>query len=153
MFPVTGAEFTVGGTANILVNKYIPLWGCRRTMLSDSGLQFCSELSQAVYQLLGVRKLATSSYYPNDNGGIERVNHTMAQIMAMVVNERQDDWDMRLLHVEFAYNNLISAATGLPPNEVHMGRLCSLCQTIWTRGLPTRDSSSITGLVLDKSNP
>ena len=30
---------------------------------------------------------------------------------------------------------------------------CSLCQTIWTRGLPTRDSSSITGLVLDKSNP
>ena len=30
---------------------------------------------------------------------------------------------------------------------------CSLCQTIWTRGLPTRDSSSITGLVLDKSFP
>ena len=28
---------------------------------------------------------------------------------------------------------------------------CSLCQTIWTRGLPVRDSSSITGLVLDKS--
>ena len=31
--------------------------------------------------------------------------------------------------------------------------VCSLCQTIWTRGLPTRDSSSITGLVLDKSFP
>ena len=30
---------------------------------------------------------------------------------------------------------------------------CSLCQTIWTRGLPTRDSTSITGLVLDKSFP
>ena len=30
---------------------------------------------------------------------------------------------------------------------------CSPCQTIWTRGLPTRDSSSITGLVLDKSFP
>ena len=28
---------------------------------------------------------------------------------------------------------------------------CSLCQTIWTRGLPARDSSSINGLVLDKS--
>ena len=32
-----------------------------------------------------------------------------------------------------------------------MSRYCSLCQTIWTRGLPARDSSSITGLVLDKS--
>ena len=30
---------------------------------------------------------------------------------------------------------------------------CSLCQTIWTRGLPTSDSFSITGLVLDKSFP
>ena len=31
--------------------------------------------------------------------------------------------------------------------------VCSLCQTIWTRGLPARDSSSITGLVLDKPFP
>ena len=35
----------------------------------------------------------------------------------------------------------------------NLSRYCSLCQTIWTRGLPTRDSSSITGLVLDKSFP
>ena len=51
MFPVTAAEFTAEGTANILVNQYIPLWGCPRTILSDNGLQFCSKLSQAVYQL------------------------------------------------------------------------------------------------------
>ena len=61
MFPVTAAEFTAEGTANILVNKYIPLWGRPRTMLSDNSLQFCSKLSQAVYQLSGVCKLATSS--------------------------------------------------------------------------------------------
>ena len=91
MFPVTAAEVTAEGTANILVNQYTPLWGCPRTILSDNGLQFCSKLSQAVYQLLGVRTLATSSYHPNCNGGVERVNHTMAQMLAMVVNERQDD--------------------------------------------------------------
>ena len=93
MFAVTAAEFTAEGTVNIPVNKYIPVWGCPRTILSDNGLQFCSKLSKAVYQLLGVRKLATSSYYPNGNGGVERVNHTMTQMMAMVVNERQDGWD------------------------------------------------------------
>ena len=75
MFPVTAAEFTAEGTANILVNKYILLWGCPRTILSDNGLQFCPKLSQAVYQLLGVRKLATSPHHPNGNGGVERVNH------------------------------------------------------------------------------
>ena len=42
MFPVTAAEFTAEGTANVLVNKYIPLWGCPRTILSDSGPQYLS---------------------------------------------------------------------------------------------------------------
>ena len=133
MFPVTAAEFTAEGTANILVNQYIPLWGCLRTILSDNGLQFCSKLSQAVYQLLGVHKLATSSYHPNCNGGVEQVHHTMAQMLAMVVNERQDDWNLHLPHVEFAYNNSISVATGLAPNEGYIGRLPRLPLTIFDR--------------------
>ena len=133
MFPVTAAEFTVEDTANILVNQYIPLWGCPRTILSENGLQFCSKLSQAVYQLLGVHKLATISYHPNCNGGVERVNHPMARMLAMVVNERQDDWDLHLPHVEFAYNNSVSAATGLAPNQVHMDRLPRLLLTVFDR--------------------
>ena len=42
-------------------------------------------------KLLGVRKIATSAYHPNGNGDVERVNHTMAQMLAMVVNERRDN--------------------------------------------------------------
>ena len=79
MFAVTAAEFTADATANILATQCIPLWGCPRTILSDNDLQFFSKLSQAVYQLLGVRKLATSSCHPNGNGGVEWVNHTMAK--------------------------------------------------------------------------
>ena len=56
--------------------------------------------------------MATSSYHPNGNGGVERVNHTMAQKLAMVGNEKQNDRDIQLPHVEFAYKNSVSAATG-----------------------------------------
>ena len=87
MFAVTAPEFTAEGTANILNNRHIPLWGCPRSILSDNGLQFSSKLSYAVYRLLGVPLIATSSHHPNGNGGVERVNHTMAQVLAMVVNE------------------------------------------------------------------
>ena len=51
----------------------------------------------------------------------------------MVVNERQDDRDLHLPHVEFAYNNSVSAATGLAPNEVHMGRFPRLPLTVFDR--------------------
>ena len=80
-----------------------------------------------------MRKLSTRSYHPNGNGGVERVNHTMAQMLAIVVNERQDDWDLRLPHVEFAFNNSVRAATGLAPNEIHMGRLPRLPLTVFER--------------------
>ena len=60
----------------------------------------------------GHEKLATSAY-PNGDDGVERVNHTMAQMLAMVVNERRDNWDVRLPHVEFDYNICVSAATAV----------------------------------------
>ena len=89
MYPVTAAEFTAEGTANIPINRYIPLWRCSRSTLSDHDLQFRSKLSHAVYKLLGVRKISTRSYHPNGNGGMDRVNHTMAQMLTVVVNELQ----------------------------------------------------------------
>ncbi|CAB1115365.1 unnamed protein product [Ectocarpus sp. CCAP 1310/34] len=53
-------------------------------------------------------KVTTSSYHLQTNGGTERVNHTMAQMLAVVVNEQQNGWDIRLPHVEFAYNNSVN---------------------------------------------
>lgn len=47
----------------------------------------------------------------------------MAWMLAMVVNERQDDWDVHLPHVQFGYNSSVNTATGLAPNEVHMNYL------------------------------
>ncbi len=147
MYAVTAAEFTAEGTADIFVNRYITLWGCPSSLLSDNGTQFCSKLSQAVYKRLAVRKVTTSSYHPNGNGGVERVDHTMAQMLAMVVNEQQDDWDIHLPHVEFAYNNSVSAATGLAPNEVHMNRLPRLPMTViehqYARGHQSLDRDQV----------
>ena len=57
----------------------------------------------------------------------------MAQMLAIVVNELQNNGDVQLPHVEFAYNNSVSAATGLAPNEAHMGRLPRLPQTTFER--------------------
>ena len=69
-----------------------------------------------------MQKIATSAYHPNGNGGVERVYHTMSQMLAMVVNEMQDDGDVHVPYVEFAYTNSASAATAWARIEVHMNR-------------------------------
>ena len=71
MFVVIAAGIKAEGTANVLVNRCIPAWRCPRSILSDSGLQVCSNISHAVYKLLGVRKIAISSYHPSGNGGMQ----------------------------------------------------------------------------------
>ena len=57
----------------------------------------------------------------------------MVQMLAVVVNERQDNWDLHLPHVEFPYNDSVSAGTGLALDDVHMGRLPRLPITVFDR--------------------
>ena len=130
MYATTEAQFTASGTVDILVDRCIPFWGCPVTLLSDNGLQFCSKLSLVLYNRLGINKIATRSYHPCTNGGVERVNHTMPSCSPMWATNR-NDWDIQFPRVESAYNNFVSAATGLAPNEVHMGRLPCLPLTVF----------------------
>lgn len=64
----------------------------------------------------------------------------MGQILAMVVNERQNDWGVHLAYVELVDINTVSAATGLAPNDAHMNHLPCLPLTIfehhYARGHP-----------------
>ena len=48
MYAVCAAQFTAVGTADILVNDYIPKWSYPKSFLTDNGRQFCSALSSAV---------------------------------------------------------------------------------------------------------
>ena len=76
-----------------------------------------------------IRKIATTAFHPKSNGGVERVNHSLAQMISLVISEQQDDWDECLPHVVQAYNSSVSAATGLAPNEIHLGCMPRLPMT------------------------
>ena len=101
MLAVTTAEFTAEGTGTFSSIGIFPSGDAHERLLGHS-LLFCPKLPHAVYQLIGVRKIATRSYHPNGNDGAERVNHAMAQMLAMAVNDLQYNWDEQLLHIEFA---------------------------------------------------
>ena len=129
-YAMTQDERTAEGTARVFVEQYIPLWGCPHTLLSDNGSEFVARLSLAIYKLMKIRKIATTAFHPKSNGGVERVNHSLAQMLSLVISEQQDDWDEWLPCVVQAYNNSVSAATGLAPNEIHLGRMPRLPMTV-----------------------
>ena len=57
IFAFTAAEFTAEGTANILINRYNPLWGYPCSILSDSGLQFTQSFRMPCASFLEIAEL------------------------------------------------------------------------------------------------
>lgn len=58
-----------------------------------------------MYRLFSIPKIDTSCFHPkNGNDDVERVNHAMAHMLAMGVDERQNDKEKHLRHVNFDYN-------------------------------------------------
>ena len=58
MFAVTAAEFTAEGTADVLINRYIPLWGCPRSKNSrTTASRFAQSFRMPSTSFLGFGKL------------------------------------------------------------------------------------------------
>ena len=53
---------------------------------------------------------------------VERLNHTLCQMLSYLIADAQKNWDEMLVHAVAAHNNNVSRGTGLAPNEGHIGR-------------------------------
>lgn len=129
-YALTAAEKTAQGCATKLADDYCTRWGCPTFLLSDRGSEFTAAVAKDVYRLLGSKKRYTSSFHPQTNGCVERLNHTVCQMLSHVISAQQTDWDDHLLACVYAHNNHISRATGLAPMELHIGRYPRLPMTI-----------------------
>ena len=81
----------------------------------DRGPQFVVEFMKELYQLLGIKLAATTTYHPQGDGQTERINQELEQYLQLFVNKRQDDWVRLLPFAEFQYNNHVHSATQQPP--------------------------------------
>ena len=63
--------------ARLIAEEVFPLFGVPDALLSDRGANLLAHVMQDVCQLLGIKKLNTTSYHPQCDGMVERLNRTM----------------------------------------------------------------------------
>jgi len=100
----------------------ITRYGAPDTILSDRGANFLSSLMHEIYKLLNVDKINTSSYRPQTDGMVERMNGTLTQSLSMYTNKYQDNWDTFLPGIFFGFRTSVSAATNESPYLLLFGR-------------------------------
>jgi len=63
----------------------------------------------------------TSGYHPEGDGQTECTNQTLKKYLCVYCNYQQNNWSELLPLAEFAYNNALSATTGVSPFFANKG--------------------------------
>ena len=82
--------------SKIFVKEIICRHGTPRTILTDQGRNFTSNLLRSICDQLNIRKIQTSAYHPQSNARVERANSMIAQILSHIVDSSTRDWDEML---------------------------------------------------------
>ena len=70
-------------------------------------------------------KIATT-YHPQSNGQVERVNHEIKGILEKVVCPSRKDWSQRLTNAFWAYRTTFKTPLGMNPYRLVFGKACHL---------------------------
>jgi transposase InsO family protein len=102
---------TTKDAANAFLKEVWKLYRLPESIISDRDTKWTSEFWDGLCGLLGIKKRMSTSFHPQTDRQMERVNQTLETYLRTFINYDQDDWYSLLPLAEFAYNNSVTQAT------------------------------------------
>ena len=103
-------------TANAFMSEWVCRHGVPEAILTDNAPNFVSPDMKKLFESLNVHPVATAPYSPNQNGRVEKMNHMVQEVLAMLVDPAtQNNWDEMLPYALFSLRNRVNSTTGLSP--------------------------------------
>ena len=93
-----------------------------KEILSDNRLEFSNKTVKEFCDQYGITQHFASSYHPQTNGLVERVNRTIADTIAKVSTETGKPWDKCIPDALFAVRTNLQSTTGQTPFYLTYGR-------------------------------
>ena len=119
-YPIPNQEAITVATK--LVDEVITRFGVFRQCHSDQGRNFESAVISEMCKLLGIKKTRTTPYNPKSDGFVERFNRTLIQLVSVLVDPSQSDWDLMIPYAMMAYRSSVQESTGESPSMMMFGR-------------------------------
>ena len=115
IFILTYDTISAPDLAQLFITYVFSKHGLPSHVTSDHGSKFVSHFFQLHGKALNICLHFTSGYHPEADRQTECTNQTLEQYLCMYCNYQQDNWSDLLPLTEFAYNNALSATTGVSP--------------------------------------
>ena len=91
----------------------------------NQGRNFESKLFKNLNQALQIDKTQTTSFRPQSNAVVERMNRTVQSGLAKCIKDEQNNWSQQLPHVMMTYPAHVQGPTGYTPHFLVYGQdLC-----------------------------
>lgn len=110
---------------------FMSLFGFPKTILTDLGTCFTSDLFKQLTEILKVKATFTTPYHPQTNGALERSHATLKEYLKSFVNENQNDWHCYLFTAILAYNTTPHCTTNYTPHELLYGYKPSIPNSLY----------------------
>ena len=91
------------------------------SIVSDCDTKFTSTFWCELQRLMGTKLLMSTVFHPQTDGATEWANHSIGQILKMIINDDQKNWADKCPMVEFALNSSVRATTGFTPFKLNQG--------------------------------
>ena len=105
----------------LFLKEVVRLHGVPKSIVSDHDTKFMSTFWHELHKLMGTKLLMSTAFHPQTDGATESANHSIRQILRMIINDDQSDWAGKCPMVEFALNSSVSATTGFTPFKLNQG--------------------------------
>jgi transposase InsO family protein len=110
-------------TAEVFINEIIMKEGVPKAILTDNGTNFRNEIMKQLTKQHGIQHRFSTPYYPQSNGGVERVNRTIKAWLKKTLDEvGNKDWVKALPSVIMAINGSVHSSTNYSPFKLFKNR-------------------------------
>ena len=113
---------SVEGLARLFWDNVWKLHGLPESVVSDRGPQFAAELTKELNRMLGIKTKLSTTFHPQTDGQMERMNQELEQYLRFFIEHRQKDWPEWLAVAEFEVNNKVHTATKVLPFTANYGK-------------------------------
>jgi transposase InsO family protein len=129
--------------AEKLLTEFICRYGLPLQIRTDQGAQFTSDLFVELCKRLSICKTRHSPFHPQSSGLVERLNHTIEDMLSKFVSKHQKNWDKYLLFLMMAYRSSVHETLGETPCFMMMGREATLPVDLIYRRYKTHENDLI----------
>ena len=116
--------------ARAFVNNFILRYGIPKSIITDQGTEFLSEVLKETCKILKIKQLHSTAYHHETIGSLENSHKNLNAYLRIQIARNSGFWSSWLPFWSFSFNNTVHTETKYTPYELVFGKICVLPSNI-----------------------